>query len=90
MAQDATGSEEPRGIIRDHLANERTLLAWTRTSLAAAALGFVIAKIRFTEGAALELTPPEHIFARIAGAAFVFDAGLVFPRDCCAIGPPGR
>ena len=29
---------------RDHLANERTLLAWVRTSIAIAALGFVVAR----------------------------------------------
>jgi putative membrane protein len=30
--------------VRDHLANERTLLAWARTSLAIMALGFVVAR----------------------------------------------
>jgi putative membrane protein len=35
---------EDRGDIRDHLANERTLLAWIRTSIALIALGFVVAK----------------------------------------------
>src|SRR2546429_9181019 len=29
---------------RDHLANERTLLAWVRTSIAIMALGFVVAR----------------------------------------------
>jgi putative membrane protein len=29
---------------REHLANERTLLAWTRTSLTLVALGFVVAR----------------------------------------------
>lgn len=32
------------GGIRDHLANERTLLSWVRLSLAVSALGFVVAK----------------------------------------------
>jgi len=62
MANDADRPGEPTGILRDHLANERTLLAWTRTSLAAAALGFVIAKIRFTAGTVIELTPCQHRF----------------------------
>jgi putative membrane protein len=35
---------EDRGDIRDHLANERTFLAWIRTSIALVALGFVVAK----------------------------------------------
>jgi putative membrane protein len=30
--------------IRDHLANERTLLAWARTGLAVMGLGFVVAR----------------------------------------------
>src|SRR5437763_11673256 len=30
--------------LRDHLANERTLLAWIRTSITIGALGFVVAK----------------------------------------------
>lgn len=33
---------------RDHLANERTLLAWVRTSIAMIALGIAIAK--FSQG----------------------------------------
>ncbi len=30
--------------LRDHLANERTLLAWSRTSIAIVGLGFVVAR----------------------------------------------
>ena len=30
--------------VRDHLANERTLLAWSRTAVAIMALGFVVAR----------------------------------------------
>ncbi len=32
---------------RDHLANERTFLAWVRTSIALISFGVVIAKLRF-------------------------------------------
>ncbi len=32
------------GGVRDHLANERTLLSWVRLSLAISALGFVVAR----------------------------------------------
>jgi putative membrane protein len=74
MTDNGGGAGEPMGILRDHLANERTLLAWTRTALAAAALGFVVAKIRFTEGPPFELTAPIHSVSRVAGAAFVFFA----------------
>lgn len=37
--------------IRDHLANERTFLAWTRTGIAMMGFGFLVAKLR------LELAP---------------------------------
>jgi putative membrane protein len=38
-------SEEPRpNELRDHLANERTFLAWIRTGITVVALGFVAAK----------------------------------------------
>jgi putative membrane protein len=42
----AGGRSPPTGDsrIRDHLANERTLLAWVRTSIAVMALGFVVAR----------------------------------------------
>ena len=82
MTDNGGGSSEPAGILRDHLANERTLLAWTRTALAAAALGFVVAKIRFTGGPAFELMAPVHAASRVAGAAFVF---LAFAMEALGI-----
>ena len=32
----------PEAAVRDHLANERTLLAWQRTALAVVAIGFLV------------------------------------------------
>jgi len=43
MAQRRKASPDPNAL-RDHLANERTLLAWVRTSVAMIGLGFVVAK----------------------------------------------
>jgi inner membrane protein YidH len=40
-----TGSE-----VRDHLANERTYLAWLRTGMALLGLGFVVARLRIELG----------------------------------------
>ena len=40
MAEERGGG----GSLRDHLANERTFLAWMRTSVALVALGFVVAR----------------------------------------------
>lgn len=43
---DTTPTTKPRGptYATDHLANERTFLAWIRTSLAVIGLGFAVAK----------------------------------------------
>jgi putative membrane protein len=37
-------SSPPSNTLRDHLANERTLLAWSRTGIAIVGLGFVVAR----------------------------------------------
>lgn len=37
----------PDPNVRDHLANERTFLAWVRTAIALVSFGVVIAKLRF-------------------------------------------
>jgi putative membrane protein len=59
---------------REHLANERTLLAWVRTALALMGLGFVVARFGlFLRQLALEkAAPPEpaHVSA-VIGASLV-------------------
>lgn len=52
---------------RDHLANERTFLAWVRTSIALLGFGVLIAKLRF-----LGLAP--HAGAHSAELGMVFAA----------------
>lgn len=42
MADEEPGLRDRRA--REHLANERTLLAWTRTALCLVGLGFVVAR----------------------------------------------
>ncbi len=39
---------EPNGKAGDHLANERTFLAWVRTSISIIVFGFVVAKFGIT------------------------------------------
>lgn len=41
----------PEAAIRDHLANERTLLAWQRTALTVVGLGFLVDRFAFDDSA---------------------------------------
>lgn len=62
--------------VRDHLANERTLLAWQRTALALVGLGFVVDRFAFegsTEKAALGTALG---LAMIAGGAITAVVGV--------------
>jgi putative membrane protein len=43
----ASAAPERGASVRDHLANERTLLAWQRTALALMGLGFVVDRFAF-------------------------------------------
>lgn len=59
---------------RDHLANERTFLAWVRTSIALMGFGVVIAKLRFLvveAGGAQNLSAPAGAHSTTLGLAFV-------------------
>jgi len=47
---------DDKGSLNDHLANERTFLAWTRTGLGIFALGCVIARLGGTNTANISLT----------------------------------
>lgn len=62
---------------RDHLANERTFLAWIRTSLALIGLGFVLARMGLflRQLAAVELNEPNGRLH--AGREFLI-TGIVF------------
>lgn len=65
-----------KGNASDHLANERTFLAWIRTSIGIMAFGFVVVKFSlFVKQIALVLGEKEVIYNRgyssIAGIALV-------------------
>ncbi|TVY29423.1 hypothetical protein LHYA1_G001818 [Lachnellula hyalina] len=57
-------------VARDHLANERTFLAWTRTGLGFVALGVALAKLDALEALAPALKP-DHGDLKIQSAALV-------------------
>ncbi len=54
---------------RDHLANERTFLAWFRTAISLLGFGILIAKLRFIE-AGTEVAPGAGIRSTHLGLAF--------------------
>jgi len=61
--------DDPR--VREHLANERTFLAWTRTGISMMGFGVVIAKLRYLFPASA-LTPP------VKGIIHASNVGLAF------------
>jgi putative membrane protein len=68
------GSVRESTRVREHLANERTLLAWVRTAVALMGLGFVVARfgLFLRQLAAERAAPPEpdHLSA-VIGAVLV-------------------
>jgi len=76
---DAAASRLRDRRVREHLANERTLLAWVRTSLALIALGFVVARFAlFSRG--FSVSSASSVTSTVFGIALVgggFTAGLV-------------
>ena len=62
----STGPESTR--VREHLANERTLLAWVRTAITFLALGFVVARFGlFLKQIALETHAPPPSETALSG-----------------------
>lgn len=63
---------------RDHLANERTFLAWVRTSVAIIALGFVVARFELVVKALVPSAPTtSYGLSSIIGIALVVAGGLM-------------
>jgi putative membrane protein len=56
--------------VRDHLANERTLLAWQRTALALVGLGFVVDRFAF------EGSQEKAVLGTALGLAMIAGGGL--------------
>lgn len=65
-----TDQDRPAAAIRDHLANERTLLAWQRTALGIIAVGFLVDRLVLDEGGTTSL-------AAVTGIVIVALGGIV-------------
>ena len=73
MNQDLPGgTPRPKRSATDHLANERTFLAWVRTAIAIMAFGFVVVKFA--------------LFVRQVSLALGEGAGLPDQRSSAAVG----
>ncbi len=70
----------PEGSVRDHLANERTMLAWQRTALALIGLGFVIDRFAFEGRSDSALGPILGVLLVISGAGTALLGAWQFAR----------
>jgi putative membrane protein len=62
----------------DHLANERTYLAWVRTGIAVIALGFVVARFGVFLKAVIPSAPQgSNLATSVVGIALVLAGGLI-------------
>lgn len=72
-SQNDTNTGDAR--VRDHLANERTFLAWTRTGVSMMGFGYLVAKIRI-ETVALHIHTESIIRSSTLGVLFAL-AGMI-------------
>lgn len=89
----------PDGRVRDHLANERTFLAWVRTALGLIGIGFVLARmgVYLRQLSMVSESAPRHEFRGsheflITGVIFLLlgiviclGSGWAYHRSCKAI-----
>lgn len=75
MPEPDSRAETPPSIdtARDHLANERTLLAWSRTGITIIALGFVVARF----GLALRILNRGQALSQSPGLSTAFGVSLI-------------
>jgi len=75
MSTGTTDPDRPSALdrsaaVRDHLANERTLLAWQRTALALVGLGFVVDRFAF------EGSTDKALLGTLVGLGMIVGGGL--------------
>jgi putative membrane protein len=74
--EDAAAPPPPSASVRDHLANERTLLAWVRTALTIVGLGFVMGRLLVEEAGGRDpfLTAASVVLVVLGGVASLLAA----------------
>jgi putative membrane protein len=77
---EAAPPARPEGSVRDHLANERTMLAWQRTALALVGLGFVVDRFAFEGRSDSALGPILGIVLVVSGAVTALVGAWRFTR----------
>jgi putative membrane protein len=82
MTEAKTITPKADGNARDHLANERTFLAWVRTSIGVMAFGFVVVKFSlFVRQLSIllhkDLTQPQSSYSSIIGIFIVAFGALL-------------
>ena len=94
-----TRADRPESRVRDHLANERTFLAWVRTALGLIGIGFVLARmgvflrqlaIATGSSTAREFRGSHEFLLTgvvflLVGTALCLGAGHLYRRSCRAI-----
>lgn len=75
-ASDQAASAASPASVRDHLANERTLLAWVRTALTIMGLGFIVGRLLVEEGGTADplLTVASVALVLLGGVASILAA----------------
>ena len=71
------GRDAMRGNVNEHLANERTFLAWMRTALGIMGLGFVMAKFSVWLRQLLGAIAPGHVSRTTGGASLPVGLALI-------------
>lgn len=69
LKEDVISVTEESKYIQQHLANERTFLAWVRTAIAIMGVGFLVTNLHYNMG--VTLSPGGDLLARIIGLATV-------------------
>ncbi|MEV0947262.1 DUF202 domain-containing protein [Rhodococcus sp. NPDC049939] len=101
MKRDIHGTTQPNvgSVARDHLANERTYLAWLRTGMSVAAVGVAVAKFAPDRGGHAVASGLILVVAGLLVSAYgtfryrsvgrQIDAGVFAPAVSGAIGTAG-